>query len=306
MAQSLSKLVISVLKNHPDKIFTAKEIAVFLWQNNKDEFVEKRKNPRFSSDEDLINQITAEIGSQKNSILKDPNVVIQDQARPKEYKYINAGNKTGVDSVANILVSDSLKEKDLYPILSEYLLTDCNILSKRIDEQKSKNNRGLNGNMWLHPDIVGIEPLDSNWHSLIKGCVKGSGSNKLKIYSYEVKIKITTSNVRESFFQAVSNSSWANQGFLVASEISNDAFSELKMLSSLHGIGFILLDKNNPSESQILLQAKDKETVDWASANRLVEQNTDFSDFIQSIKVYYDSDVINKNDWWKMSFLRHS
>jgi hypothetical protein len=153
--------------------------------------------------------------------------------------------------------------------------------------------------MWLHPDIVGVELLDKNWNPLIKGCVQGSGSNKLKLYSYEVKMKLNMTNLRESFFQAVSNSSWANQGYLVAFELKGDVFEELKMLSSLHGIGFILLDKDNPTESQILLQANEKENVDWESANRLLEQNSDFYDFIQSVKVYYDSGVINKNDWWK-------
>ncbi len=301
MATSLAKMVITVLKSNPEKTFTAKEIAIKLWTDQREEFIEKRKNPRFNSDEDLINQITAEIGSQKNTLLKDKNIVIQDQARPKVYGYETNDSEVVEQKTVtqDEIVIEEVKEKDLYPVLSEYLLNECAIFSKRIDEQKSKNNRGTNGNMWLHPDIVGVEILDKNWDSLIKGCVKGSGSNKLKLYSYEVKRKLNMTNLREAFFQAVSNSSWANQGYLVAAELKGDVFEELKMLSSLHGIGFILLDKDNPSESQILLQAKDKENVDWASANRLVDQNPDFSDFIQSIKVYYDSDVINKNDWWK-------
>jgi len=299
MAQSLAKLVISVLKEHPGKVFTAKEIASYLWENYRDAFTEKRKNPRFTSDDDLITQITAEIGSQKNTILKDKNVVIQDQARPKKYSYLTSSSTDEIESVPGTTLNEELKEKDLYPILSKYLYEEYDIFSKRINEQKSKNNRGINGNMWLHPDIVGIKTLDRRWNQLIKDCVKGSGSNKLKIFSYEVKREITASNLRESFFQAVSNSSWANQGFLVASVLDSKIFDELKMLSSLHGIGFILLDITNPSESQILLQARDKEAVDWASANRLVDQNTDFMEFIQSIKVYYASDVINKKDWWK-------
>jgi len=299
MDQSLAKLVISVLKKHPGKVFTAKEIAIFLWENYRDEFTEKRNNPRFTSDNDLITQITAEIGSKKDLILKDKNVAIQDQARPKEYCYLTSTRMGEIESIPDITINEELKERDLYPKLSQYLLNECNILSKRINEQKSKNNRGINGNMWLHPDIVGIQPLNRNWNQLIKDCVKGSGSNKLRISSYEVKSKITASNLRESFFQAVSNSSWANQGFLVASELDSRIFDELQMLSSLHGIGFILLNITNPSESQILLQARDKETVDWASANRLVDQNPDFMEFFQSIKVYYDSDVINKKDWWK-------
>jgi hypothetical protein len=301
MATSLAKMVITILKRNPNISFTAKELATKLWTDYKEEFLQKRNNPRFHTDEDIINQIRAEIGSQKNTLLKDSNVVIQDQARPKLYRYETNIIEVTEQQIAtqDETVISEITEKDLYPLLSEYLLNECGIYSKRIDEQKSKNNRGPNGNMWLHPDIVGVELLDKNWNPLIKGCVQGSGSNKLKLYSYEVKMKLNMTNLRESFFQAVSNSSWANQGYLVAFELKGDVFEELKMLSSLHGIGFILLDKDNPTESQILLQANEKENVDWESANRLLEQNSDFYDFIQSVKVYYDSGVINKNDWWK-------
>ena len=51
-------------------------------------------------------------------------------------------------------------------------------------------------------------------------------------------------NYREFFFQAVSNSSWANEGYLVAAEIIQDdeLLSELECLSIAFGIGIIQLD----------------------------------------------------------------
>ena len=51
-------------------------------------------------------------------------------------------------------------------------------------------------------------------------------------------------NYRESFFQAVSYSSWANEGYLVAAEIIQDdeLLSELECLSIAFGIGIIQLD----------------------------------------------------------------
>jgi len=49
-------------------------------------------------------------------------------------------------------------------------------------------------------------------------------------------------------FQAVSNSSWANFGYLVAAEIGGtDTLKELRMLFAARGIGFIKLDVDNPS-----------------------------------------------------------
>ena len=105
---------------------------------------------------------------------------------------------------------------------------------------------------WLYPDIVGIQDLSLGWHREIKDSVQQYSAKKTRLWSFEVKILINRSNVREVFFQAVSNSSWANFGYLVTSEIEgSDTLKELRILSSLHGIGFIRLDAENPSEVRL-------------------------------------------------------
>ncbi|KES15177.1 hypothetical protein GASC598P17_003320 [Gilliamella apis SCGC AB-598-P17] len=73
--------------------------------------------------------------------------------------------------------------------------------SKRIDEKTSSNRMGKNGNIWLHPDIVGLEDLSSDWDSLVKDCVKLYADQQSKLWSFEVKILLNMSNVRESFFK---------------------------------------------------------------------------------------------------------
>ena len=118
---------------------------------------------------------------------------------------------------------------------------------------------------------------------------------KTKLWSFEVKILINRSNVREVFFQAVSNSSWANFGYLVASEI--EGADKLRMLASLHGIGFIRLDAENPSESQIMIPAKERNDVDWDTANRLTEENKDFLDYIKLIRQFYQTGENRQSDW---------
>lgn len=300
MALTLTDMVLKVLKEQPGVKFTARQIAEKIWINFSDSLANKRDNPRFATDDDFVLQLQAEVGSHKKSIKKRSNVIIEEQTRPKLYFYDQDYNPENEEEVSlpNEPEKADISEKELYPILGEYLKLEEEVYTKRIDELKSKNNRGPSGNKWLHPDIVGIKVLDNDWISIIKDCVKGSGDNRILIYSFEVKKIITSSNLRESFFQAVSNSSWANFGYLVAAEIKGDNFNELKMLSSLHGIGFILLDISNPSESQILLQARDRETVDWASVNRLAEQNADFSSFVESVKIYYESGIVRKNDWY--------
>ena len=156
---------------------------------------------------------------------------------------------------------------------------------------------GQGGNKWLYPDLVGMEDLSSDWNREIKDCVTEYRDKKTKLWSFEVKKLINRSNVREVFFQSVSNSSWANLGYLVASQLEGTAEKELQMLASLHGIGFIRLDVENPSESQIMIPAKERTDIDWDTANRLTEENPDFLEYIKSIRKFYQTGEIGKSDW---------
>ena len=65
-----------------------------------------------------------------------------------------------------------------------------------------------------YPDIVGMEDLSRDWHDEIKQCSsEHSDKKKLNYGHLRQKVLINRSNVRKSFFQAVSNSSWANYGY---------------------------------------------------------------------------------------------
>ncbi len=69
------------------------------------------------------------------------------------------------------------------------------------------------------------------------------------------------------------------------------------MLSSLHGIGFIKLDSENPSESQIMIPARERLEIDWNNANRLTEENTDFLSYIKFIRQFYQTGDVRGADW---------
>lgn len=303
---TLIEMTYNVLKENYKIKFTAKELAIKVVETYPNEFVKKRQNDRFSNENEFLSQVAAEIGRNKPSLLKKKGVINDKLNRPQLYFYNNdyeIETETNVETIEPNDNSDETTktESDLYPILGSFLKSELNVYARRIDERKSKNNRGPRGNIWLHPDVVGIEFLDENWNTKVKQSIIGAGGNRVKLYSFEVKKKITQSSLRESFFQAVSNSSWANHGYLVAEELkaSDSLFAELKMLSTLHGIGFIRLNSENPSESQILLPAKEKIEPDWVSINRLVNENSDFEEFIISLKIYYNSNEINKKEWYK-------
>ena len=304
------KIALFLKENSPKK-FTARDIAQQITQLYPEDYIEKRNNPRFSTQEDFINQIVAEIGAHKNAILKiEQNIQMQDKPRPRLYWFDpNLNNEIKLETNDMIEINENeeiistpkiniFSEHDLYPILIEFLSKELQLLSLRIDEKRSSNLRGTNGNQWLHPDIVAMQPLDKKWHELVKTCVKhGSGQN-VRLWSFEVKRELNSSNVRSSFFQAVSNSSWANEGYLVATTIStSEVEEELRMLSALHGIGVILLFPENPTESEIFLPAHRKSEVDWQSINRILNENTDFKNFIELVSIYYQTGRIRLQDW---------
>ena len=144
--------------------------------------------------------------------------------------------------------------------------------------------------------------LMGQWCDEIKNCVNQYPSKRTKLWSFEVKKLINRSNVRESFFQAVSNSSWANFGYLVASEINSNADKELRILSSSHGIGVIRLDAENPLESQIIIPARERNDIDWNTANRLAEQNPDFRGYIENVRAFCEGSVEDMdNTFWDIN-----
>ena len=108
------------------------------------------------------------------------------------------------------------------------------------------------------PCIVALQPLDKGWDSVVQNCVRYSEGRLTRLWSFEVKRQLNRSNVRECFFQAVSNSSWAHFGYLVATEINEDkqrsVEKELQMLCALHGIGVILLNPQIPAIVRLLFR----------------------------------------------------
>ena len=261
---SQSKKIALFLQDNPNQRYTAKAIAEAITTRYPEDYAEKRANPRFETEQDFISQVVAEIGAQKQGILNQSDKIKwQDKPRPRVYWFDDGMLLANDEPLAEEEPSDeapinnTLSEHDLYPILMDYLKSEHQLYCLRIDEKRSKNNLGSGGNQWLHPDIVAMEPVAQQWHQYVKSCVLQGGGQSVRLWSFEVKKTLTMGNVRKCFFQAVSNSSWASEGYLVATSIADSRVEqELRMLSALHGIGVILLSVNNPSESELLLPAK--------------------------------------------------
>ena len=181
---------------------------------------------------------------------------------------------------AGKIKKDDFLEKDLHKLLCSFL-KNTNTFSKTIFHEQSINKD--NHQKWVHPDMIGIQFL--NLQSKINETFL-KAINRLdmfKIYSYEIKKEINSDyELKKCFFQAVSNSSWANYGYLVAFEISDSLFEEMERLNQAFGIGIIEL-KANPYESKILFPAKYKD-LDFKTIDKLCKINKPFENFIEQIE----------------------
>ncbi len=187
-------------------------------------------------------------------------------------------------------------EKDLHPLLVYFAKFYLNVYCKTINHSKSgKKEFGE----WLHPDIVGCWFPIGNWSQSSIELSQALGVMNVRLYSFELKRELNFSNLREAFFQAVSNSSWAHEGYLCAAEISEDEdfLSEIKRLSGSFGIGVIRLDITDPDASRVIFPAKQKENLDWESIDKLCNQNPDFKDFLKSIKDNLKISKIHKDEY---------
>ena len=180
----------------------------------------------------------------------------------------------------NVAKSEKQKtydERDLHKLLSSYL-KNTSIYSKTIFHEQS--NGKDNNQIWTHPDMVGIKFLNlqtkvsQNFLKSIKRI------DTFKLYSYELKKEINNdSDLKKAYFQAVSNSSWANFGYLVAFEFSDSLTEEMERLNQSFGIGIIELN-TNPYQSKVLFPAKSRE-LDFKTIDKLCKINKDFEKFIE-------------------------
>jgi len=239
-------------------------------------------------------QINANIRDKQNSIF------IKIKSKPVKFFLNSLASSNEISKIEKVELNKIDKpkefpytERDLHPFLAYYANIYLKVFTKTIFHEKSARKKF---SQWIHPDIVGACFSIDEWQEEVLAFSKEIGAPIIKIYSFELKRELNFQNLRESFFQAVSNSSWANKGYLVAAEIDPDEeFQfELKRLSTSFGIGIIKIDINEPDSSQIIYSSKYKTELDWENMNKLSEENPDFKYFLKRIKTDLNSNEIRK------------
>ncbi|KNE25195.1 HrgA like protein [Helicobacter pylori] len=181
-------------------------------------------------------------------------------------------------------------ERGLHPFLTYMAFNNENLkcYTKTIfHEESSKSIKGMD--RWLYPDMVGVRFLHAELsNENLIAFSKKFDTLPVKLVSFELKREISVNNCRECYFQAISNSSWANEGYLVGRHIDMHNPQLMDLLKRLHasfGIGVIDL-RTDEDKSTILLNAKYKEKIDYSVASELSDKNPKFSAFLKSVVDY--------------------
>ncbi len=183
-----------------------------------------------------------------------------------------------------------MHERDLHPFLTymAYYNENLKCYTKTIFHEESvKSPKGMD--RWLYPDMVGVRFLHAELsNENLIAFSKKFDTLPVKLVSFELKKEISVNNCRECYFQAISNSSWANEGYLVGRHIDTHNPQLMDLLKRLHasfGIGVIDL-RTDEDKSAILLNAKYKEKIDYTMAQELSDKNPKFSGFLKSVVDY--------------------
>ena len=188
----------------------------------------------------------------------------------------------------NIPEATVIPESSFHPYLVKFAKERFGVYCKTINALKVQKKKDKIGK-WTNPDIVGINPTILDLNPLFQSEIEKLGLFSTKVmqfYSFELKLKIDKSNITECYFQAVSNSAWANYGYLVVGDLDTDAafLSNLSRLNNGYGIGVIKLNLENPLKSEIVVSARERSVVDINFMNFLADMNKDFYSFVDNAR----------------------
>lgn len=153
-------------------------------------------------------------------------------ANDSDSKITTAGKKKGYylnfgslyDPKTGKKIKSLIKEKEMYPILEEWLSCQC----ERVADISNNRKRG----QWTNPDILGIN------HSVF------FGNNLIEVTTIEAKCNLE--NWRIDFFEAVAHSMFANKSYLAfLCKQSDKIEKDLFLYAQKFGIGLIAIEIPN-------------------------------------------------------------
>jgi hypothetical protein len=231
------------------------------------------------------NTVNAQLG---DFIRRQDSRVTRFKGNDGVYRYYLTKNshEMVLQDTLNTRKQETYKERDLHPLLSTYL-QEKGIKSHTIYHEKS--NRKDSEQKWIHPDMIGVEFFKFEIPEIQQLIRTINGLETFRLYSYELKKEIRNdSDLKAAYFQAVSNSSWAHYGYLVAFEINSALMGEMERLSKSFGIGIIEL-RANPFESKVLFPAQYSD-LDMQTVDKIAKVNSGFRKYLDLIEKVLSAD----------------
>lgn len=209
---------------------------------------------------------------------------------------------------------DQQREEKFRSLYIRYLKTELGVLAAKIDHTRSIHGvKGLN--RWKFPDVISIEWLvDQDGESLDNELMevrRGLGEASFKVSSIELKVSVSSSTLREAFFQCLSNSRWANHAILAIAAPIDDAqlANELRRLGTSYGIQVVsfglqpdaidsMPNAQNISEmsdaqfekltkkgfaEKVLVTGEEQAQLDWGHLSDVSTQNSDVRNVLRWI-----------------------
>ncbi|WP_233704447.1 hypothetical protein [Helicobacter cynogastricus] len=179
----------------------------------------------------------------------------------------------------------SYGERALHPLLTYFAFHKMGLRTKTIYHEKSQKGE-KHIHEWSHPDMVGV-----SFGRKSSNILESFNKPPIKIVSFELKREISRHNCKDYFSQAFHNSSWANEGYLVAEKIDQNDTELMNLLERLacrFGIGVILFNLQDISSSNILHEAETKENLklERSLAAELYDISPDFKSFLETIEAF--------------------
>ncbi len=168
-------------------------------------------------------------------------------------------------------------ESDLHPLLAYYARNQFNCETKTIIHARRVRN-GRDGS-WVFMDMVGL----GKSYQYRSNMVQDLADEEPPTFSFEIKKTLSQNSWRESFFQAVANSSWANYSYIVVGTLDKDAaFRRLLLrMCQTYGIGVIvLIDDGVFQHNSLPFYSPEYTEIDWVLVDVAAELSDPFSEFV--------------------------
>lgn len=297
----LPELLQQVLPKSPDEAVKGTELIEKLRTAGllETEWTDQSLRSRFSQLAHQENSVIAKRDGQHGYYLRPP-VDQTQEVRPRQEQGGSRNNQRE-EKFRSIFMASVLREGEL-PVHIEH-------------SAAARQTAGLN--LWKFPDVVSLRwdvlGQDDRGRQVLNRAVldvrKSLGEQPFQISSTELKVSVTSSNLRQLFFQCVSNSKWAHIAQLViAADIADEAVAnELRRLGASYGVSvttFSLTEEDLdklPAADKIrsadeveqllgralsirsIVSAPEKDTLDWEHIKDMQSQHDDFNDIFRWI-----------------------